>query len=76
MSAEWISVKERLPEADEAVLVWFEGVKVHDVAVIVDMSDDGLTPRGSDWYLPNSERMADCDPDYWMPLPPAPGEKA
>lgn len=69
---EWISVKERLPECKESVLMyfdtgnmavgyWFE--KDEDLSFWSAWTDDG-------WFAD-----CDCEPLYWMPLPEPPKEE-
>lgn len=62
-SAQWISVKERLPEEGENVLVFDEGV----------FSVNGLSSYTHKWHP--YENGFDCEPSCWMPLPEAPKEE-
>lgn len=66
---QWFSVKERLPEREESVLMyfdtgnmavgyWFE--KDEDLSFWSAWTDDG-------WFAD-----CDCEPLYWMPLPEPP----
>ena len=62
---EWISVKDRLPETNEDVLLCFLGSE--------SMVVGGRYEDGSGWYSnTDAEFYTDCDtpPTHWMPLPP------
>jgi small-conductance mechanosensitive channel len=68
---EWISVKERLPEKDERILVWY----LHKLTGVGYAVCDFLRVNpGSGvkyWGAHHSERVT-----HWMPLPPAPKSEA
>ena len=73
---DWIRTAERLPEPHVSVLVWFEGgdehfdIAWHDPEVRFGPPDN---PFVGSWVLPHQGfDFADCDPDYWIPLPPGP----
>lgn len=63
----WISVKERLPEAEQKVLVCGKrnGMQVGAFRGLMCLSD----PMG--WWWKKETRL---DVTYWMPLPEPPGE--
>lgn len=73
--AEWIRVTAQPPALLTEVLVYFTGVSAFDVAMLIEDEDAfaGQEPRGSAWWRCSIEDYADCDPEYWMPLPPPPG---
>ena len=77
---DWIRTAERLPEPHVSVLVWFEGGEEHfDVAWFDPDARFGPpdNPFVGSWVLPHQGfDFADCDPDYWIPLPPAPEDAA
>lgn len=56
----WISVKERLPEDGQDVLVFDEGA----------ISVKSLSSYTHKWHP--YENGFDCEPSHWMPLPEAP----
>jgi hypothetical protein len=66
----WISVKERLPEDNERVLVY------HDDGVIrFGINKDGFADVVSSLYLHNNHRTCFSKVTHWMPLPqPTKGE--
>ena len=73
---DWIRTADRLPEPHVSVLVWFEGgdehfdVAFHDPEARFGPPDN---PFVGSWVLPHQGcDFADCDPDYWMPLPRGP----
>lgn len=66
--SEWISVKDRLPEPDKDVLLFF-GYGQCSMAV------GGKYELDDGWYsITDGEYYTDCDtpPLYWMPLPTPP----
>lgn len=66
--AEWISVKDRLPESNQDVLICFD---LDYMAVGFFKECD----TGNYWYAyTGGEWVTDCDsePLYWMPLPSPP----
>ncbi len=67
---EWISVKERLPEMKDDVLVYFQSGKNMAVGFLRDMDED-KTMWGA---YTDDELYTDCDsePTHWMPLPEPP----
>ena len=64
----WISVNDRLPEAEEPVLLWFPetGTMAVGFTVYVD-EEEWCCCIGGGWYT-------DCDeaPACWRPLPAPP----
>lgn len=73
--SEWISVKERLPEYGERVLVVS---RVADLAVsyVDTMSydpEEGICPEG--WYTDDGWPRKDDEVTHWQPLPEPPGEE-
>jgi len=56
-AVEWISVKERLPEENHAVLIYY------DKHITEAMFFDG------DWGLPNGDWIMGHTVSFWMPLP-------
>ena len=65
----WISVKDRLPEEDQWVLVWLVVDGRGSYAIDKYHSDNHYRIRT--WYWPPSEH--ETEPKFWMPLPQAPG---
>lgn len=67
---EWISVKDRLPEADVDVLMLFSkyGQMAVGSMVYPDDTEHWTCNTGGEWYTDSA-----CAPDFWMPLP-APSE--
>ena len=61
---EWISVKDRLPEDGEIVLVCGSRGGVYTAVLNKPGQYKG-------WHKLNSKSHY-CDPTHWMPLPPAP----
>ena len=57
---QWISVKDRLPEEGQDVLVFDEGT----------ISVKSLSSYTHKWHP--YENGFDCEPSHWMPLPAAP----
>ena len=58
---EWISVKDRLPEIHEDVLIWFRGT-----VCFGDRTSDGH------WRPEGGNGNFDDDITHWMPLPDPP----
>lgn len=61
----WINTKERLPEEDETVLVYSDGV-----IGIARIYDKDINTREPIWTYTGMG----CNPEYWMPLPEPPEE--
>lgn len=62
-SLAWVSVEERVPENDELVVVWYQGV-----------TNLGRW-HGDAWWSPSLQITfvaLSINVDYWMPLPEAP----
>ena len=80
---EWISVEDRLPNADERVLVF--GVGIYDgfigdtVIAITDITDiNPLFPSlkiEKEWRSPWQYFLTDYKITHWMPLPEPPKHK-
>lgn len=66
---EWISVEERLPEKDRSALVYFDS---GNMAVGYWYDKDECISFWQIWTDDGWVSDADCEPIYWMPLPPAP----
>ena len=70
--SEWISVKDRLPEGEEDVLVCLTSKElVVGAFVETPISDDRLwmLSHGEDFYA-----FSSCGVTHWMPLPEPPEE--
>jgi hypothetical protein len=73
---QWISVKDRLPEEKQDVLVWYHGS--YDVAYLQKVKPVKLQPpqfnniEMFEWCFYDFE---DVDVTHWMPLPAAPKEE-
>ena len=73
---QWNDAKDKLPEQDEHVLLYAEGLYLHcryrdDKFIIIDGFPCGETPKGeiiysSEIFNPNVVE------DYWMPIPSLP----
>jgi hypothetical protein len=64
---EWISVKDRLPEDNERVLVY------HDDGVIrFGINKDGFADVVSSLYLKHNHKTCFAKVTHWMPLPEPP----
>ena len=78
----WISVKDRLPEIDERVLVFGVGKYEHFVGstmtAITCMSDANLIDCRLEtqpyWLEPRQYYLTDYEITHWMPLPEPPKE--
>lgn len=71
--SEWISVKDRLPEPGEDVLLYFGNNHGNNMTV------GGKYNLDESWYsITDGEFYTDCDttPSHWMPLPEPPEEDA
>lgn len=66
---EWIPVSERLPKKEESVLVYFDS---GNMAVGHWYDKDECISFWQIWIDDGWVSDADCEPIYWMPLPPAP----
>ena len=75
-SAKWISVKDRLPEEGQDVLVWYHGS--YDVTYLQKVKPVKLQPpqfnnvEMFEWCFYDFE---DVDVTYWHPLPAPPKEE-
>lgn len=68
--ADWISVKERLPEIDVDVLLFFAEYGTMAIgSMLYDDGENWTCNTGGEWYTDS-----ECAPDFWMPLPPNPKE--
>ena len=63
--SDWISVKDRLPEFSEPVLVFY-GYESYCVATLMRYH----SRNGSTWYMP--DKWLPGPPTHWMPLPEPP----
>jgi hypothetical protein len=68
--SEWISVKERLPDDEEEMVLCYIPTWVQPVTV-------GLCVSDSNWTLVRNigtidDTVWDAKPTHWMPLPPLP----
>ena len=74
--SKWISVKDRLPEEGQDVLVWYHGS--YDVAYLQKVKPVKLQPpqfnnvEMFEWCFDDFE---DVDVTHWMPLPAPPEEE-
>jgi hypothetical protein len=66
---QWIPVSERLPEKDKSVLVYFDS---GNMAVGYWYEKDECVSFWQVWTDDGWVADTDCEPIYWMPLPPAP----
>jgi hypothetical protein len=72
--AEWISVKERLPEEYEACLIWYEYYHYSREKVLPEYGIGFYAPQIEAWCGdPSTGR--DVKVLYWMPLPEPPKER-
>ena len=71
--AEWISVKDRLPEHNEDVLCWYEYFRYGDYNRPYQRFGIGYQINGM-WGGEVSQGT-NCRVLYWMPLPEPPGEE-
>lgn len=62
MKNEWISVKERLPEIDDEVIIYVDGIT--DCAFYIGRN---IFERGN--------RIRETDVTHWMPIPEPPQEE-
>lgn len=72
MMAEWISVKDRLPECGVSVLIHFKSGLNMAAGFLQDVDEDRTM-----WCAYTDDGFyADCDyePSHWMPLPEPPKE--
>lgn len=80
--ADWISVKERLPEAGVEVLVIAEGwgkTPPYYLGCLQHMKPEtsfltGITSKESEWLLHGWSYLRAPDVTHWMPLPKPPKE--
>lgn len=70
---QWISVKDRLPETDECVLVIASG-RYKNIK-LVDAYELANYYAGEGWYLEAYPEMEDPYITWWMPLPDPPTEQ-
>lgn len=70
--SEWSSVKDRLPEINKDVLMYFAVEKNMAVGFLQEIDEHvtfwGAYPDGGWWT------SCDCEPTHWMPLPEPPKE--
>lgn len=65
--SEWISVKDRLPENGQQVIIFGQGSKGDYFSDALFESDSFLL-----FHPDNDEYCVDTSPTHWMPLPDAP----
>jgi len=74
---EWISVKDKLPEPKEYVLLWLPSVGTGCTAIgcrdtpIGTKNSDYYADSNTDWYA-RQYRYRDYEVTHWMPLPEPP----
>lgn len=62
----WVSVKDRLPELGDPVLIRLKDGTVR--LAVLDTDDNSDAYFWSDNY--SYETISDCDTTHWMPIPP------
>ena len=73
--SEWISVKDRLPEHNQRVLIFAEGKEDFSTIIqISQISNVGLFPSTPkwDWIAPFQYFFTNYEITHWMPLPSPP----
>ena len=71
---EWISVKERLPESDNLVLVSADGKPIENVTLVGAYELAVYDPEEKEWILEMWPEWGDVKVTHWMPLPEPPKE--
>jgi hypothetical protein len=74
-NSEWISVKDRLPQTDELVLVIVSG-KPNGNTTLEDAYQLADYDQNEGWILVNWPEWETPKVSYWMPLPEEPPEEA
>jgi len=69
----WISVKERLPETNQEVLVFCYGYNIEQVLTIWD-GKSSFWDKGNSFMKGNGCPIGLIDVTHWMPLPEPPTE--
>ena len=70
---EWISVKDRLPESDELVLVLVDGKPTRNIT-LVGAYELANYDKEEGWFLEMWPEWEGAKVTYWMPLPEPPKE--
>lgn len=70
--SEWVSVKDRLPETDDMVLVLASGKPRENITLVDAFELAEYDPEG--WSLETYPEWMDAKVTHWMPLPEPPEE--
>lgn len=74
MNKEWISVKDRLPEIDQQVLIYAPKDAEYSICIAMRTHQKNVDLGGMPWFYPENSGWWDDEVTHWMPLPDAPRE--